>query len=578
MINFNSGYKDNLKYWIAYLIGFIAILAIIVTGGFYMVRPHLDSFVKKEMKRHSIKAETSGVSILGKVNLTNVTVPVSSGVSLKIGAISARPPISFIPGTFTLYNVDLKYNNTHVQIPKISLGGVSLKKKDPTITFKPLQSVMRVELSSVVAPNILLSMANGNKQTEKIEIKNFQLYNFKNGRINSVSLQKMDLEKDVNGLTPMHLIAKSKAIEARDIDILYAYSVIFGKNKVTNKGKVVMGAISLDDTMVNIFAGTEKNASFSTGKFKISNLAIKSPEKTYGELFQAYHNAKKGNNQAAPKALLRALAINNWLFHITSVDAQINKASIDIPQLKVTFESFRFKPGQWEQWIPQKLLFSIKNLLVQPKRMKEKDLNIFSAMYSEPLAFSENLDFSYNEKERTLFLNGLSNVEDLFSEEMSVKIINVDPRLFSALHLQGEMGSALRNIGVTEMMIRYTDSGFIDKIFSHAAQYLNDNKRDLKEELYQNLDLIMTQSPKILLKNHDKAEMISKSLGDFAKKLRTKGAHTLTIKMMAQDKEGITMADFDNAMRSDPLSIIRKLSLTINNETSTFTLKSDDLI
>lgn len=129
MVNLNSGYQSNLRYWLTCIIGFVAILAIIIVGGFYIAKPYLDSFVRQEIARRAIKAEKSEVSILGKVNLKNVTLPVPAGTSLKIGAISARPPLSFIPGTFTFYNVDLKHNNIHVQIPQISLQSVSLKKK-----------------------------------------------------------------------------------------------------------------------------------------------------------------------------------------------------------------------------------------------------------------------------------------------------------------------------------------------------------------------------------------------------------------------------------------------------------------
>lgn len=93
MINFNSWYRNNLKYWLTYIIGFVAILTIVVIGGFYMAKPHLDSFVKKEIARRSINAETSEVSILGKINLTNVTLPTPADTSLKIGSISGRPPL-----------------------------------------------------------------------------------------------------------------------------------------------------------------------------------------------------------------------------------------------------------------------------------------------------------------------------------------------------------------------------------------------------------------------------------------------------------------------------------------------------
>lgn len=294
MTNLDDVYRRNLKYWLTCIIGFIAILTIIVVGGFYIAKPYLDSFVKQEIARRSIKAETAEVSIIGKVNLTNVTLPVPADTSLKIGAISARPPLSFIPGTFTLYNVDLKRHNIHIKIPKISLNSVYFKKKDTTITSDILQSIMRIELSSIVAPNILLSIEDEKELNEKLEIKGFQLSGFKNGHIGSVSFKNMDLNMTAkNGEKQTHIISKSDAIEARDIDINYADFIILGKSNSINQIKNVTGPISLKNLIVDIFEGEEKNISLSLGKFKTSGFKVKPLEQTTENLIKAYLNEKK---------------------------------------------------------------------------------------------------------------------------------------------------------------------------------------------------------------------------------------------------------------------------------------------
>ncbi|WP_332065939.1 hypothetical protein [Bartonella sp. CB189] len=570
MVNFNDKYRRNLKLWLVCAIGFIIIFSIIVIGGFYMVKPHLDSFVKKEISRRYIKAETSEVSILGKVNLTHVTVPVPTGISLKIGAISARPPISFIPGTFTLYNVDLKYNNLHVQIPKISLNSVALKEKDATFTSHLLQSLTRIELSSISAPNILLSFKNKNELTEKIEIQNFHLYNFKNSHIHSVSFQKMNLATTtVSGTKLRHLIAKSNAITAHNIDIRYAYSVIFGKKTAPNsinEGKVVTGPISLDDMIIDVYEGAEKTASFSIGKFKTSGLRMKPLEQAPEKLIKAYLNARKNNHQTTEKTARDAILLETFQA-ITSIDAQLDKVSIDVPQLKATLESFQFKPNQWEQSIPKKLFLSLSNLSIIPKEIKEQDFNFLKEMNFERFDLSGKLDVSYDEKKRALFLNTMSlDVGNIGSGEVSAKIIDIDKRLFSGQ--KDEIIAAFQDFGITEIGVRYTDTGFIDKLFSYLAKNLNDNQHNLKEELYNDFYLIMTQSPKVLLKNHEKAENISKSLGDFVKNLQTRNFHTLIIKIVAKDNKGITMADFKNILQSNLSTTLDKVNLMVTNEAS----------
>lgn len=562
MVNLNSGYQSHLRYWLTCIIGFVAILAIIMVGGFYIAKPYLDNFVRKEITRHAIKAETSEVSILGKVNLKNVTLPVPAGTSLKIGAISARPPLSFIPGTFTLYNVDLKHNNIHVQIPQISLRSVSLKEKDRTITSRLLQTMMRIELSSIIAPNIQLSIENKNKQIETVEVNNFQLSDFRNGHIRSVSIKSMDLKTvAVNGAKQMQIMAKSDTIKAHDIDINYAYSIIFGKNNTLNQGKTVTGPIALNNISVDIFEEAEKNSSFFLQQFKTSGLKMKPFEQTPEKLIKAYLNAKKENNKTAEKIAQNGLLLN-ILLAITSADAKVDNVTVDIPQLKATLESFQFKPSLWKQPIPKKLFLSLNNLSVLPKNMNEKDLELFKNLNFERFNISGKIDISYDEKKRMLFLDAMSfDMKDVGSGYISAKVIDVDEKLFSGQ--KNVMISASQDLGINEIDLQYKDAGFIDKLFSYLAQTLNDSKHDLKKELYDDFYLMMTQTPNILLKNHDEAEKISKSLGEFAK-----NPQTLSVKIKAKDNKGLTIIDLESALQNDLSKALSKVDLTIKNEAS----------
>ncbi|WP_102830099.1 hypothetical protein [Bartonella bovis] len=563
MINFNSWYHNNLKYWLTYVIGFVAILTIIAIGGFYMAKPHLDSFVKKEIARRSINAETSEVSILGKINLTNVTVPTPADTSLKIGAISGRPPIAFIPGVFTLYNIDLTYKNFRLQVPKISINNVSLKHKNTTITSSFLQSFMRIDISLINAPDILLSIENENKPPEKTIIKDFQLSNLKNGRIHSVSIKdittNMSLAKiAANGTKQIYLTAKSNPIKAHNIDVGYAYSIISGKNSVKNQNKTVIGPITLGNTVVDVFEGEEKNASFSFGKFETSGLKMQSLEQPLEKLIQAYLSAKKTNSQTEQNALLIAV-----LSAITSIDAKTDKIVIDVPQIKTTLESFQLKSNQWQQAVPENLLLSLNGLSILPKKIERKNLDLLKNTGFENLDVSGKLDISYNEKECILSLNAMSfTIQNIGSGKISAKIVDIDKAFFSGQ--KDAIIAASQNLGISEIDISYTDFGLIDKIFSYLAQSLNDNKHNIKQELYDTFYLIMTQSPKILLKNHDEAENISKALGNFAR-----NPQTLKIKIAAKDNKRLTASDLEIALQNNNLSaVLNKMRLTVKNEAS----------
>ncbi len=153
------------------------------------------------------------------------------------------------------------------------------------------------------------------------------------------------------------------------------------------------------------------------------------------------------------------------------------------------------------------------------------------------------------------------DMKDVGSGNISAKVIDVDEKLFSGQ--PNVMIAASQNLGINEIDIQYRDAGFIDKLFSYLAKNLNDSQHDLKKELYDDFYLMMMQTPKMLLKNHDEAEKISKSLGEFAKNPKT-----LIIKIKAKDNKGLTMVDLESALQNDLSKALNKVDLAIRNEAS----------
>lgn len=564
MANFGGWLKATIKRWLTYIVGFVVILAILAVGGFYMAKPYLDSFVSGEMAKRGVKADSSQVSILGKVNLTNVTVPVPAGVSLKIGAISGRPPVSFLPGSFTLYDIDLTRDNVHLQIPEITLNGISLKDKDTAITSHVLQALMRVAVSSVSAPDMMVSLTGKNGESEKVNIKGFWLSSFKNGYIGSIGVAGMSTNVGLAAVTAddsntIRLMGKSNAMEARDIDIGYAYSIMAGKINADGVGRTVIGPVELGDIAVDIFEGTNRNAHFALGKFKTSGLKMRPMQDVPEELAKTYLEAKKSGNEAAEKAARNALVVA-VVSAITSVDAEIEKADIDLPKLKASLNSFQLKPREWNQPVPESLLVSLDGLSLNTAEMPQKDIEFLKNMGFNTLDLSGKLDFSYNSSRQTLALNAMSfDAKGIGSGEMSAKVIDVNPNLFS-----GDKDLALaaaEQIGVTEIDMRYSDYGFIDKFFTYLAQSLNDTKHDLKQELYDDFYLVMTKSPEMLLKDHDEAQKISAAFGEFAKK-----PGTLTISVRAKDAKGLTATDLETALQNDLATAVNKVNLVVKNQ------------
>ncbi|MDD9329630.1 MAG: hypothetical protein PV353_04320, partial [Bartonella sp.] len=174
-----------------------------------------------------------------------------------------------------------------------------------------------------------------------------------------------------------------------------------------------------------------KNISFSLGKFKTSRLKMKPMTHSPEQLIKAYLNARKKNNQEDVKAVRNAALLNSFSA-ITSINVTIDKAAIDMPQLRTQLESFELRPSQWQQSIPQKLLVSLNGLSMVSKRMEKNDLDFLKKINFESLNLSGKIDVSYNEEKRTLFLDAMSfNIKDIGSGNISAKIINIDKAFFS---------------------------------------------------------------------------------------------------------------------------------------------------
>ena len=564
MANFSGWLIATLKRWLIYIIGGVVILAILGVGAFYMAAPYLNSFVKDEMTKHGVKAEQSEVTVAGNVNLKNVTLPVPDGVSLKIGAVSGRPPVGFVPGSFTIYDIDLKRDNIHVVVPEMTLNGITLKEKDTSIASNVLQALLRVGISSVNAPDIEVSLSNPQGETEKLDIKGFWLSSLKAGNIGSVGIAGMSTNvglpnSNTSELNNLRLIGKSNALQASDIDLAYTYGILAGKVKPDKIGRTIFGPVELGDIAIDVFEGTNRNAHFSLNKFKTEGLKMRPMEAVPEDLARAYLEAKKSGDEKGEKAARNELLIT-LVSAITAIDAEVEKADIDLPTVKASLNSFQLQPREWKQAVPESLLVKLDGFSLNTSEMPQKSFELFRNMGFNTLDLSGKLDFSYNSGRQTLSLNDLSfNADGIGSGEMSATIINAGSELFSGD--KQAMLDAANKIGITKADMRYSDFGFIDKLFTYLARNLNDNKHDLKKELYDDFYVVMTKSPAMLLKDHEEAQKISSAFGAFAKK-----PGTLKISIKAKDDKGLTATDLETALQNDLAGALNKVDLVVKNE------------
>lgn len=568
MANFGGWFKLKLKRLLTYLVGTFFILIILAVGGFYVAKPYILTIAQQKMASRGIQADDTEIGIFGSVLMKNITVPVPAGVKLKIDSLSGRPPIKFIPGSFTLYNIVLETDKIRVTIPSMSLSGFLLKDKDPSITSNVLQALMRIETSSIKAPDIKVSLIDQSGPAETVDIKNFWVSNFKDGYIQSVGIGGMNSNVAISSFTSntsdvSKIYGKSNQMEMQDIDLGYAYSLLAGKilasTTTDNTGKTIFGNVNLSDIMVDISDSEKGNVHFSLESFKTSGLKMKAMKQAPEELAKEYLLAKKSNNKDAEK-LARNTLITEIVGAITSIDAQINKVDINLPQIKTKLESFELQPRQWSQAIPESFLISLNGLSIDTTQLPSKNADVLKEMGFTTLDLSGKLDFSYNDSRKTLALNTLQfDAKNIGSGEMSAKIVDVEPTLFSGDKTQ--IIEAANQLGVTEIDMRYSDYGFIDKFFTYLAHKMNDSKHDLKQELYDDFFLVMTQSPILLLKDSKEAVNISTAFGEFAKK-----PGTISISLKAKDKKGLTAVDLDAALQNELSATLNKVDLTVKNQ------------
>ena len=277
------------------------------------------------------------------------------------------------------------------------------------------------------------------------------------------------------------------------------------------------------------------------------------------DLARAYLEAKKSGDEKGEKAARNEL-LATIVSAITSIDAEVEKADIDLPTVKASLNSFELQPREWKQAVPESLLVKLDGFSLNTSEMPQKSFEMFRNMGFKTLDLSGKLDFSYNSGRQTLSLNDLSfNADGIGSGEMSATIINAGSELFSGD--KQAMLDAANQIGITKADMRYSDFGFIDKLFTYLAQNLNDNKHDLKKELYDDFYVVMTKSPAMLLKDHEEAQKISSAFGAFAKK-----PGTLKISIKAKDDKGLTATDLETALQNDLAGALNKVDLVVKNE------------
>lgn len=534
IFDFGLWLKTLLMRCLGYVLGICVVLAILGVGAFVFFKPFLVSFVDNEIKKYGVVAESSTISMLGKINLKNVTIPMQDGSSLTAEIISARPPVPFLGGTASLYNVLLQKGDMSVYIPVLHLDGISQGAKDPAISSRKMQRLMQVQVSSIEAPEIALTIGQGNK-TGKVIMQHLYVGGVRNGKISSVA---------VNGIDSRFAPASSLMDQpqpnihggrfyARDIDIAAAYAFLMGQTGPGDTVRPVLGPVLLNDLKINFANKKGENFRLLVGALNSNGLALNPAETPPFETIKAFFAAGRVSDVSAEdkkKALQDLLYL---LSSIAAIDAEMRNVAIDTPQLKTDFAFFTLKPGNWNQIIPQAFVLSLQDFNLDMTQMSSAYAQFLREMGYVKLSLSLEADMLWNSADHTMLLRNISFAgKDIGEVLLKGKLINFDEGFFGGD--KSQMMSALINAAISELDMTVADRGIINHFIEWETTQINVSRQELQDSLYE----IAVKSPPLLLKNHQNTPAISQALGAF---VRDSG--TLRVQMTAREKRGINLFD-----------------------------------
>lgn len=590
MSNFSRKLVSKLKYGLIYLVGFLIILMILALGGFFIAKPYLDKVVAQEIARRNIKADASQISLLGKVNLENVIIPAPAGLSVKAQRISARPPIGFLSGTATLYDVEICRDNIRIHIPQLQINGIQQKPRNPALQSKLLETLNRFSISAIDAPQIQLTIKTPSGKNEGIDLNGFWARHLQNGRIGEIGIESFNSTLNVNTLaglsthdvgalqrskTPQRemqtaattqkltgeLLTKGRALSIANINIDYAYQIFTGSvsNIIEEQGQMVVGSMNFNDISFDVFNKNERVIHFALGAFTSQGLKMRPMQKEANQWWKSYLEAKNTNDEVAKKEARNRL-IGALLSAITTFNAEIKNANFDLPELKLSLDHFNITPRRWRHPIPESMLISLDNLVINTAKMPQNDLKILKNLGFDAITLSGKLDFNYDEIERTLTLNTLSfDAKNIGAGALSGQAIHVEPNLFS--NNQSAILASAEKIGIAHVSLSYIDYGFIDRLFTYLDQQLSDGKGDLKKELYEDLNIAMAQTPRLLLKGHKETEALAQALSSFAK-----NPGKLSIDIQTKAGQMLSINDLNEILQNNLSHVLDKVDLRAKNE------------
>ncbi len=164
----------------------VAIIAIAAAGAVgYKIT--LEKSIASQLEKRGGKADSVTADFLGRIHLTNLSLPLKNGTNVEIGSVEGRPKFLFLTGQLDASDIKTQFSNYKISIPNIKIDDAdfdiaTLRETFGNSDLTPAQRISRFSAKSVVAPEIHLVQTIAGKD-QNVTYKDVRLDDIREGHV-----------------------------------------------------------------------------------------------------------------------------------------------------------------------------------------------------------------------------------------------------------------------------------------------------------------------------------------------------------------------------------------------------------
>ncbi len=528
----------KLKKFIFWLIVCLTVAFAAVISYFFYFQPILKTYISQKASKYHIKLQPNKIGITGTINIANQHLSVDKIGSIFIQLAKIRPPLPFLPGFAIAKNIKVTNNNFTIIMPVVNIDDITKNQKINSTNNK----LRKYNIHNIYIPKATIIYKDKNHLQHNIDIAKINITNIKNGNIQSITFDKLNLQlpydKKLNKLLPFltsnaNITTTMFNSELKNINLPNIAHIWNGDTN--NINKQLWDNIQTSKLNFKICENENCAVIFRAQNVNIGAFIVK--PFTIG-----LNNILKEINPDNYEDIL------NIVKHVKKIGVSLDNIFIHTPQNDLNLDKLELKPDNWEKLIPYNLLFNFTNLNIS------KDKNILDP--NNDLKLSGKIKFTYNPAKQNFALDNLDiNMNNTSKFRFSFDSFNVDPKLFN---LDEQIITNLKDsIVMHKLAMAYIDGGFIQSIINWISLKNNLNKEDVQTLIYA----LLEKSPPLLLHNKILGEIIGTKLLDIAQK-----PQSFSLTATSKSNDGLKLNEFFNNNTATVNSISQKMDLHIDNK------------